>query len=81
MFKKKEEDLSLEPLVVDAKTASKMIGISERTLRTLTRQGELPVVRIASRVLYRPEDLNEFIRSRSKRESNGEQVGTTPSLE
>jgi predicted site-specific integrase-resolvase len=64
----KKDDLMIEPLVVNAKTAARMIGVCERTLRTLSKQGDVPVVKIASRVLYRPEDLTEFIRLRTKRE-------------
>jgi len=62
-------DVSVEPLLVDVKTVEKMLGICERTVRTLTKNGELPVVKLTSRVLYSVEDLIEFVRQRSTREA------------
>ena len=67
-----DNNVQIEPLTVNAKEAARLLGICERTLRTLTKSGELPVVRIMTRVLYSVEDLREFIRQRSKKESNGE---------
>ena len=67
-----DNNVQIEPLTVNAKEAARLLGICERTLRTLTRNGELPVVRIMTRVLYSVEDLREFIRQRSKKESNDE---------
>jgi excisionase family DNA binding protein len=61
--------LSVEPLVVSVKEAARMLGVCERTVRTLTRDGVLPVVRIASRVLYSREALIEFIRQASRVET------------
>ena len=58
-----------ESLLVDVKTAAKMLNVSERTLRTLTKRGELPVVKIMGRVLYSREELVEFVRQRSQRTS------------
>jgi excisionase family DNA binding protein len=63
-----ENVLSVEPLTVNVKEAARMLGVCERTIRNLTKLGELPVIRIASRVLYSREDLIEFIRQRSKQE-------------
>ena len=67
---KKKDRPPVEPLIVDIQTAAELLNVSERTIRNLTRRGELPVVRIASRVLYSRTDLIEFIRQRSKREPN-----------
>ena len=66
-----DNNVQFEPLAVDIKTASKMLNVSERTVRTLTRNGELPVVKIMTRVLYSREDLIEFVRQRSKTEPCG----------
>ena len=63
----KDNEKFVESLLVNVEVAAKMLNISERTLRTITKSGELPVVRIASRVLYSREDLAEFIRERSQR--------------
>ena len=62
----KDNEKFVESLLVNVRIAAKMLNISERTLRTITKSGELPVVRIASRVLYSREDLAEFIRERSQ---------------
>lgn len=40
------------PLLVDALTAAKLLGIGRTTLDALTRKGEIPCVRLASRVLF-----------------------------
>jgi len=66
-----DKNVQVESLLVDIKTASKMLNVSERTVRTLTRNGELPVVKIMTRVLYSVEDLIEFVRQRSKKEPQG----------
>lgn len=66
-----DKDLPIEPLVVDVQTAALLLNVCERTIRNLTKQGDLPVVRIASRVLYSREDLADFIRQRTKRRSDG----------
>ena len=64
-----EDVLAVEPLTVSVKEAAVMLGVCERTIRTLTKSGELPVIRIASRVLYSREDLIDFVRQRSKQNS------------
>ena len=63
----KKNDIVIEPLTVNVKVAAKMLGVCEKTIRTLTKKGELPVVRILGRVLYRPEDLTEFVKQRTQR--------------
>ena len=63
---------SEDSLLVDIKTAAKLLYVCERTVRTLTKNGELPVVRIMGCVLYSREDLAEFVRQRSHKESSGE---------
>ena len=62
-----KNDIVIEPLTVNVKTAAKMLGVCEKTIRNLTKSGELPVVRILGRVLYRPEDLTEFVRQRTQK--------------
>ena len=77
----KDDLASVEPLLVDVKVVEKMLGVCERTIRTLTKSGELPVVKIASRVLYSVEDLIAFVRQRSTRMTEGksEQIDFVPS--
>jgi excisionase family DNA binding protein len=43
------------------KEAAESLRICQVTLDTLTKQGEITAVRIGSRVLYRPQDLEAFI--------------------
>ena len=64
-----EFEKEIESLLVDVKTTAKLLNVSERTLRTLTKRGELPVVKLMGRVLYSREELIEFVRQRSKRAS------------
>jgi len=74
----KDKELSIEPLTVDVKMAAKMLSICERTLRSITKRGELPVIRIGNRVLYSREDLIKFVRQRSRREQDSEEEKDTP---
>lgn len=55
-----------ESLCVDIRTAARLLGVCEKTVRNLTKRGELPVVRIMGRVLYRREDLEDFVRRLSR---------------
>jgi len=59
---------SVESLTVDVRTAAKMLNVCERTIRNLTKRGELPVIRIVGCVRYSVDDLKEFVRQRSRRE-------------
>jgi excisionase family DNA binding protein len=77
---KKTESLSFEPLVIDVATAAKLLNVCERTIRNLSKRGELPVVRIAGRTMYRPEDLKEFVRQRLQRASNDGKTDSPQSL-
>ena len=75
----KEDVVSVEPLLVDVKEVSRLLNVCERTVRTLTKSGALPVVKIASRVLYSIEDLKEFVRQQSTRiRDQGEQADLLP---
>jgi len=77
---RKDEVVSREPLLVDVKEVARLLNVCERTIRTLTKSGELPVVKLASRILYSVEDLVEFVRQRSTRETSGknEQINFMP---
>ena len=48
---------AVEPLLVDALVAARMLSISPRTLWSLSRSGVIPVVRLGKRTLYRPAAL------------------------
>lgn len=43
------------------KQAAPLIGISERTLRTLIAEGKIRVVKVRGRTLLRPGDIEAFM--------------------
>jgi len=51
-------------LVISSGEAAKLLGISNRTLYSLSESGEVPRVRIGSRVCYRMETLQAWVASR-----------------
>lgn len=54
-----------EPLKLlwTCREAAKALGISERTLWTLTDEGILPCIRVRRIVRYDPEDIKRWIKS------------------
>jgi excisionase family DNA binding protein len=54
-------------LLLTAAEAALALAISERTLWQLTRDKEIPVVRLGRSVRYDPADLKRFIESRKGR--------------
>ena len=66
-------------LTVSTEEAADLLGVCPRTVSNLAKRGELPVIRIAGCVRYSREDLIEFIRQRSKRETDCT-VGTRESV-
>ncbi len=48
------------PLLVDAKEAARLLGMSERTLWTLTEAGEIQCLRISATGRKRPRKLYEM---------------------
>ena len=52
------EDL---PLLISAVQAAKELGISPRSLWTLTQAGTIPHVRLGRRVMYSPQCLHEAV--------------------
>lgn len=58
-------DSPLTPLCVDARTACKLLSISDRTLYSISQpRGSLPVAMIGSKKLFRLEDLQKYVASR-----------------
>ena len=54
-----------EPLLVDERTAARLLGgLSVRSLFNLRQREGLPFVRIGARVMYCPADLAAWIESR-----------------
>lgn len=57
----------IQPLLLTARQAAKVLSISERTLWGLTKAGDIPAVRFGGRnVRYSPDDLKAWIRRRSE---------------
>jgi excisionase family DNA binding protein len=55
---------TLPPLLVDVQQAAGLLSLSDRTIRTLVKRGELPHVRIGSRLLFIPKDLARWVEAR-----------------
>ena len=53
--------VTTDQLLVKARDAARMMGISTRTLWTLTNMGTIPCVRIGRAVRYSLDDLRAFI--------------------
>ncbi|MCY2953426.1 MAG: helix-turn-helix domain-containing protein [Planctomycetota bacterium] len=51
----------IAPLLLTAREAAKALSVCEKTLWTLTKRGELRVVRIHRSVRYTLSDLQAFI--------------------
>ncbi len=60
MFQRRDEQ-TIEPMLLTARQAARVLSISERTLWSLTKDGQIPAVRIGRAVRYDPEDLRRWI--------------------
>lgn len=54
-----------EPLAVRPRQAAALLGISERTLWSWTKDGIIPAVRVGRLVLYPVEQLRAWLHERS----------------
>ena len=55
------------PIAVRPQQAAEMIGVSERTLRELMRQGEIPFAKLDRAVLIQVRELEAFIERRTSK--------------
>jgi excisionase family DNA binding protein len=63
MFQTRTEQ-TVEPMLLTARQAARILSISERTLWGLTKTGDIPAVRFGGRnVRYDPADLRRWIES------------------
>lgn len=62
----------MEPLLISRREASQVLSISLRSLDTLIREKQIPVVRVRRRVMFRPSDLQKFA-------ARGTEAGRRPS--
>ena len=77
VLKEKKEELKeslLEKLTYNAKEASECLGICERSLWSLTKQGKIPSIKIGRRVLYSREVLRKFVAGESLQGSETEEL-------
>jgi predicted DNA-binding transcriptional regulator AlpA len=59
------------PKVITAKTAARYVGLSESTLAKLRLNGNGPVYcKLGRRVVYRPVDLEQWLQSRTARDTS-----------
>ncbi len=69
-----EKRLSLAPvsrLLLDPPEAAASLGLSERTLWSLTQSGEIPSLKIGRLVRYSPAALQRWIDAKLTTESEG----------
>jgi len=52
-----------QPILVGERDAARMLGVSERHLSSLRREGDVPYRRLGHRVLYSPDELREWVES------------------
>ena len=48
-------------LLIGLREAAYRLGVSPRTVWSLTKHGKIPAIRLGRRVLYRPSDLEAFL--------------------
>lgn len=56
----------IERLLLTPRETAQAMNICERTLYTLTKRGDLPVVRIGRALRYSVDDIRDFIKKSSK---------------
>jgi len=66
MIAQSTQNQEMPRLLVTAREAAKMLSICEKTLWTLTKNGQIPSVRIGAAVRYDPRDLTRWIDSAKK---------------
>jgi len=59
-----------QPLLVNAATAAKLLGISERNLWQLKKDGNIPVVKIGKLTKYHIPSLQKWIEENTKNGGN-----------
>jgi len=63
--------VALMPKVVTARVAAKFVGLSESTLAKLRLNGNGPTyLKLGRRVVYRPSDLEQWLESRTARDTS-----------
>lgn len=55
-----------EPLLISAEEAAKLLGLSAKLVWSMTKAGELPVVRVRRRTMYSPAALRLWIENNTE---------------
>lgn len=53
----------MEPLAVDQRTAAKLLGVCDKTLRAMTRDKAIPCKQAGRRLVYSVDALRAWLRS------------------
>ena len=53
-------------LLVSEREAAEILGVSERTMFNMRQDGQVPFVRVRTRVMYSPTALEKWIESRGE---------------
>lgn len=56
----------IDPMLIRAPEAAKLLNLSERTVWTLTKERKVPFVRIGRSIRYSPEALRAWITDRQR---------------
>jgi len=70
--------VSLSHQLLKPRDAAKYLGISERTLWTLTNQAKLRAAKIGKSVRYREEDLKMYVESCLTKKNQQDNENTRP---
>ena len=76
MFQTRTEQ-TIEPMLLTVRQAAKVLSISERTLWTLTANGEIQAVRFGRSVRYDPADLRQWIETKKTSQNTLDLVNTS----
>ncbi len=68
MFQRTNEP-AIDPLLLTPRQAARALNISERTLWQRTKDGVIPSIKVGHLVRYCPDDLRNWIRRASRKES------------
>lgn len=63
-------DRQHDPLTLDSRQAATLLGISERHLRDLAREGRVARVRLGRRTLYTMDSLRALVDAHTDRAEN-----------
>jgi excisionase family DNA binding protein len=65
-----KETLPIEPLQISVREASKILGISQRTLWNIVKTGDIAVNRIGHRVLFPLQELRRYVNEKTRCDTN-----------